>query len=260
MESKEYTKHRERWTEQNNSSRFTHYVLLQNLLCLIFCLLIVSGCDQSFQPLKENTQYYFSIYGYLDASADTQWVRVAPARKQLSTDTIPEMTVTLEEVETGNSSVMHDSLFQPANKFNYINVWTTMDIKPEHTYRLVVERLADVHWRYYYKINSDGYMRERFFRFRARNWFSEKSPGNYVGRLDPNADHINTPLPEGEVVEFERTVFVAAGGPEWNEEIPSIEDLEYALPETASNIKNGVGYMLGIVSKTIPFECQEDYP
>lgn len=207
------------------------------------------------------------------------------------------MTVTLEEIETGNSSVMHDSLFQPANGFNYINVWTTMDIKPEHTYRLVaerpdgaassvtvttppdfatptlifpfpydcrgrltiqdVERLADVHWRFYYKINSEGFMRERHIKFPIRDKIDPTGPQMYRGFL---VDDINKHLPEGEIVDSERTIFVAAGGPEWNEEIPSIEDLEYALPETASNIKNGVGYMLGIVSKTIPFECQEDYP
>ena len=31
-----------------------------------------------------------------------------------------------------------------------------------------------------------------------------------------------------------------------------------ALPETASNIDNGVGYLVGIVSKTIPFQCPLD--
>lgn len=98
------------------------------------------GCDESFQPLKENDRYFFSIQGYLDVSADTQWVRITPARQQLVMPPVtPEMHVTLEELESGNITPMNDSLFIQANGFHYLNFWTTMEIKPEHTYRLTAE-------------------------------------------------------------------------------------------------------------------------
>lgn len=63
-------------------------------------------------------------------------------------------------------------------------------------------------------------------------------------------------VPEGlriEIKTHSRNIIVASGGPEWREEISSIGDIEYALPEGLSNVENGLGYMLGIVSKTIPY-------
>ncbi|MDZ7719784.1 MAG: hypothetical protein U5K72_13290 [Balneolaceae bacterium] len=41
-------------------------------------------------------------------------------------------------------------------------------------------------------------------------------------------------------------VFLAAGGPEWDENFTSIDDLEYFLDGTASNVENGLGYVVGI--------------
>jgi hypothetical protein len=41
---------------------------------------------------------------------------------------------------------------------------------------------------------------------------------------------------------------------EWNEEIIILDDVLYALPEGISNVENGLGYMFGMVSKTIPYE------
>jgi hypothetical protein len=48
-----------------------------------------------------------------------------------------------------------------------------------------------------------------------------------------------------------RKIFVASAGPEWDEEITSLDQLEYSLPLIHSNVENGVGYMIGIVSKTV---------
>lgn len=82
-------------------------------LWLFLCLLIfLVGCNQTFQPIKENEDVPLSIYGYLDATADTQWVRVTPVRDQLNQLPVkPEMHVTLEHVKSGNKTVMNDSLF-----------------------------------------------------------------------------------------------------------------------------------------------------
>jgi hypothetical protein len=56
------------------------------------------------------------------------------------------------------------------------------------------------------------------------------------------------------IVVISRDIFVASGGPEWNEEIIILDDVLYALPEGISNVENGLGYMFGMVSKTIPYE------
>ncbi|TVQ04902.1 MAG: hypothetical protein EA359_04905 [Balneolaceae bacterium] len=51
-----------------------------------------------------------------------------------------------------------------------------------------------------------------------------------------------------------RQIFVAQGGPEWNDEIRSLDDLVYILPDSFSNVEGGIGYLVGIVSKSIPYK------
>ncbi|MEX2600247.1 MAG: hypothetical protein WD355_01285 [Balneolaceae bacterium] len=112
------------------------------LLLLLPYLLSLSGCNETFEPWIENDRYHFSIYGYLDSSADTQWVRVMPVREDFLLD--PEQpidaTVTLEHIETGETVVMSDSLFEYAHGAYAWNFWTTMDLEPEQTYRIRAER------------------------------------------------------------------------------------------------------------------------
>lgn len=287
-------------------SRLTYCLLLT--AC---CLLTLSACNESFQPYVENDVYYFSIYGYLDASADTQWVRVAPARQQL--DTPPEIQegirVTLEHLESGRSAVMNDSLMSAEGDFNFINFWTTMDIGHSQTYRLRAERpdgaaswvtvttpvelptpmgvfgggigieptyslyvddsvehLADVQTRWYVRIRAPGYEQKRLFSFSHRNDVEHIGlyGGVYTVEIRPEREEEQimklTTLPaEGEIEIVHTQIYVASGGPEWNEEISSMDDLFYALPGSFSNVENGLGYLVGIDSKTIPFKsCRND--
>lgn len=61
----------------------------------------------------DNDSVSFSIYGYLDATADTQWVRVAPVRKLLASPVEkPEMMVSLEHLSSGDKVVMSDTLLK----------------------------------------------------------------------------------------------------------------------------------------------------
>ncbi|MCW9705406.1 hypothetical protein [Fodinibius salsisoli] len=105
---------------------------------------VVIGCSNTFEPLQENDQYHFSIYGYLDASADTQWVRVMPVRDSLYFSPRPlDAEVTLENVATGQSVVMNDSLFSPLQGVYVYNFWTKMKLEPEQTYRLTARHTTD---------------------------------------------------------------------------------------------------------------------
>ncbi|NIT61768.1 MAG: hypothetical protein GWN00_37885, partial [Aliifodinibius sp.] len=63
------------------------------------------------------------MFGYLDASADTQWVRVAPIRRQISMSAkdIPNMKITIEDPKNGDTTVMNDSLFLYPDGFNVLN-------------------------------------------------------------------------------------------------------------------------------------------
>jgi hypothetical protein len=296
------------------SSRFILFtdrpsVLFRASFCML-TLLFLFSCDENFQPIQENEAYSFSIYGYLDASADTQWVRVTPARNRV--DMPPEMPgihVTLENLQNGNRAVKSDSLFQDPDGFNFLNVWTTMEIEPSQTYRLTAEhpergtsrvtvttpedfptpvideigtgcrgtmwiegierdRLADIQsiWRVRLSYFSGGRLiaddvEERTFSipYRSRVYSQEPELHNLFLDTIQEQDQIFDQLtvPPGTRVGFQvlsREIFVAAGGPEWTGEIESMNDLVYALPGSLSNVENGLGYMLGIVSKTIWWE------
>lgn len=271
------------------------------LLAVAFCMPVLSGCDQTFQPLQKNNLYNFTIYGYLDASTDTQWIRVAPARQEFNMPpVVPEIRVTLEDLQIGNTVVMNDSLVVSGSGFNYLNYWTTMDIEHGQTYRLRAERpdgsssavlvtvpdefptpilrlgigrggrdlyidgdiehIADVQTKWYVRLKAPGFEERRVFSFPYRNEI-ERIPlygGTYRVIIYPFheeqqlMDLTNLPL-DGEIELLKRQIYIATAGPEWNEEIPLMDDPLYALLNGFSNVINGLGYVVGIASKTIPY-------
>lgn len=112
------------------------------LAVYLFFLLSIgfSGCKDNFQPLQENNTYYFSIYGYLNASADTQWVRVTPVREHIdSLSDLTDVSVRIENIGTGEVITMNDSLFQRAGA-SYQNFWTTKPVEHNQSYRLIAEK------------------------------------------------------------------------------------------------------------------------
>lgn len=275
-------------------------------ICFVFCsLLFVVGCNQTFEPLKENDKYFFTIFGYLDASADTQWVRIVPPRDQLDAPPeVPEMNVTLENIETGESVIMKDSLFASGSGFNYINFYTLMDVEPAQTYRVKAEHpdrrasqttvttppefptpmffedtFAFID-RHIHQIIITGVAKENLIDVQTW-WFARRegeeirkftfSYRNTVKKIDTYggayvADIVFEEEEEAVLKEFnvssffgsdvellDQQIYVAIAGPEWNEEIPSFDDLVYAQPDYQSNVENGLGYMVGIYSKVIPY-------
>ena len=263
-------------------------------LLLLPVVLFGIGCDPSFDPLQENDRYFFSIYGYLDASADTQWVRIAPVRDSLNA--IPEeidATVTLEHLTSGEIAVMNDSLFEFFHGVRAHNFWTTMDLQPGETYRLGVEasdgrsshatvtlpsdfpapllriaykaiegrdvvyiegaeRLADVQVRYHYRPAAG---RAPMYPVPHIQDTVRTSPSTYEVLVDPKfeEDYRERYFPAGIGGSFlYKEVFVAAAGPDWHP-FATIDEKIIALPEGISNVENGVGYVAGIVSKTIPY-------
>lgn len=265
-------------------------------ICLISMHFILISCDEEpFVPLQDRSDSPFSMYGFLDASADTQWVRVIPVRQQLDTPPeLPDMTVTIENLETGESVVLNDSLFQLRQGFNIINSWSTVDIQPNQTYKLQgrlpnglistatittpedfpqpsidsfnggcsgrlrisgVERLADVKSVWRIKFYFDGREDFRVIAIPYRRQVLDLGDGDYAVGINTNdeltaiSDETFT-TPDSLKV-LSRKIFVASAGPDWDEDLLSLEQLEYALPLVNSNVENGVGYMIGIVSKTI---------
>lgn len=274
-------------------------------MLLLFALITASfvflnACEDTFEPMKENDRYFFSIYGFLDASADTQWVRIIPLRTGLNQ--LPELdaTVTLENLETGETSVMHDSLFQYTGGNQAWNFWTTMELSPEGSYRLAavngdgqessvvvemppdfptpivfedddsefgvdtleisgVENLADV--RTIWRISEISTSRISIFNYPHLQDTVEVFPGfhkleiNTMDNIESIARNFHPDF--NEAIELftpqQSQVWVASAGPGWLF-FPDIDENVVTLPDGISNVENGTGYLIGIVSKTVPLK------
>lgn len=101
---------------------------------------LLSSCDPAFSPIKENDRTY-SVFGYLNASADTQFVRIEYLRDSLATNTPLQLDaeVKLTNIETGQQVTFQDSVFEYYQAGKAHNYYTTMDILPKQSYRLEVK-------------------------------------------------------------------------------------------------------------------------
>ncbi|WP_340107027.1 hypothetical protein [Rhodohalobacter sp. 8-1] len=264
------------------------------ILVITVCTMLFSSCDDSFQPLQENNIYNFSISGYLDVSADTQWVRVGTIRQSIDEPPNPEgIQVTLEDIHSGETVIMNDSVFTSKNVLNY---WTTMNIEQEQTYRItaeqtdgkksavtvttpkeipsifitinngtpvganirindIIEHIADLQSVWYVILNPGTENRRRIYRFPLRNTLRQSEIfGDSFAFADWNEQRkqIEQSVGGTEIEIASRQFFVAAGGPEWDDSLSSIDDLEYFLDGTASYVENGLGYVVGISSGWYP--------
>jgi len=273
-------------TDQKRRTRFKYCLLLT--AC---CMLVLSSCNESFQPLQENNQFNFNISGFLDASADTQWVRVGTIRQTINESPDPTgIRVTLEHIQGDQTVVMNDSVFTSRNVLNY---WTTMPIENEQTYRITaegadgkttqvtvttpkkvpppfivnsgppagayiiiddaIEKVADVQSVWYVILNPGTENRRRIYRFPIRNTLRHTTAffGGYsaFANWEEEQKQIEQSIGNAEIEIASLQFFVAAGGPEWDDDISSIDDITYFLDETASNVENGLGYVVGIDGK-----------
>ena len=274
-------------------NRISLYSRLGFFFVMILVALIGISCDESFDPREENTEYFFSMYGYLDATADTQWIRLVPVREDF--DPKPDQiqaTVTIRNIDTGEEAIMTDSLFNPNPLVVYWNFWTTMEIEPEHTYEVIaslpdgetsrttvtipedyptpitalffgeevlivrgVRNVADV--TAIYQVRDLFFDRQYIFTFShiRDSLQSPNSAEEILFKLDYNRDIglIARNFPETEWVIEDQQLFMASAGPEWIN-LYEVEEEIYTLAEGVSNIENGVGFLLGTITKTVPWE------
>lgn len=100
---------------------------------------LLVGCDPTVEAFEDNGRDY-SVFGYLDASADTQFVRVEPLRDGLlirSPDTL-DAQVALTHLGTGRTVPLRDSLFRFLDGATFRNFYTTAVIEPTASYRLEI--------------------------------------------------------------------------------------------------------------------------
>jgi hypothetical protein len=257
----------------------------------------MSGCDSPFVPLQENKHNYFSIYGYLDASADTQWVRIMPVRDSLFYQPRPiDATATLTDLSSNNTVMMNDSLFSyfPDSSFYAYNFWTTMDLLPGKTYRLTAKdsngktssaevtlppdfptprvrmgtEIGDPD-----RVYIDGAVQLADVQTVYHGRESRTGDVKLLG-LPHRQDTLRNPANNNYVISIDpredrnrliylspvikSQTYVAAGGPAWPG-FGTIDQNVLAPPDGVPNIENGAGYLAGIVGKTIPYEsCFEE--
>jgi hypothetical protein len=263
------------------------------LASLLIVGIFAATCDESFEPREENTEYFFSMYGYLDATVDTQWIRLVPVRENFdpNPDQI-EAEVIIRNIDTGEEAIMNDSLFNPNPLVVYWNFCTTMDIEPEETYEVVarlpngetsrsmvtippdyptpinaqffgedvlivrgVDNVADV--TAVYRVRDLFFNREYIYQFShiRDSLQSPNSAEELFFRLDYNRDIglIARNFPDTQWTVEDQQLFIASAGPEWIN-LYEVDEEIYTLAEGVSNIENGVGFLLGTVTKTIPWE------
>lgn len=114
---------------------------LKRVILYTVTIYFVVGCENTFEPLQENVNYTYSIYGLLDVHADTQWVRVMPIGDALiPTDPAPNgTTVKLSRESTGENIILIDSLYRFGNDSFVWNYWTTQPLQPNEQYTLIAE-------------------------------------------------------------------------------------------------------------------------
>lgn len=269
----------------------------------LLAIALMAGCDDTLEPFVERDDAVFSMFGYLDLKADTQWVRVTPVRHTQFLD--PEAldaVVTLEHLGSGRVVTMHDSLFSfPDSRLGGVahahNFWTTEPLQPEASYRLTVERsdgatsTATVVMPEHPDILfvEDNRNRRRgtvlaLLQIRAERLLSVETiydmgrfegtpvlvaappvaeseystfPSRVPGMIGVEVDLDTLLLRPGMQEVFRRQFRFAVADSVWPYHI-GLSDLEVTTPGRApSNVANGLGFVGGVATLTIPFDACE---
>lgn len=277
--------------QRSGSRQNTPSERVRSLLLAVIGVLLLAGCNEEpFQASQPNNdRYIFSMFGYLDAAADTHWIRIMPIRDSIFSGPEPiDAVVTLKNMETGETATLQDSLFQYAPETYARNFWTTMNLEPSKSYQLTakrsdglqssatvtipddfptplfrisriglnvveirnINRLIDVQT--IYSIESlQSNQRNTVFVSQLSDTVRQIS-GDYQIRFNPivNEETLKDSYPNTEITA--RQIFIAISAEE-TPHFSSISRNVYALPDGISNVERGVGYVAGILSKTIPF-------
>jgi hypothetical protein len=259
----------------------------------------LAGCEESFSPIQPS-ELQFSVYGYLDAAADTQWIRVTPIRPTLFTSPEPlGATVTLERVGSGRVVELRDSVFDYSQRDPEIgsdgvyahNYWTAEPIETGAAYRFSARRGDALASETVVQIPAD---------YDLEVWLAQEQAtrGDYVrivglkyvafvgtttrfhDRCGPGTEDTSFPVDsvDGDVhtvtitrafrvrggcgaPEVERQeVQVVGSGAPW----PSDRALgvgEEVVTGPPSGLSNSVGFLAGVLTKRVPYEdCELDPP
>lgn len=259
-------------------------------LLVVTLLLAGSGCDQSFEPLQPSERY-FSIFGTLDASAGIQWIRVTSVRESFATSpqSAPAV-VTLQHLETGRTVTLNDSLFtygvnnlDLTQRRHAYNFWTTETIEPGATYHVVATQPGGASSSSTVPIPKE--VGEVVVEINPSNMSGHVSFGGVdhlamvlvLHRVGPDCPYHSDPLatyqplpPPASSGQYrvpvsrtpreqircpvlEQEIRIVPSGAPWAFDPGSSEEV-VMLPDVMSNVENGLGFLGGVATKTLPFE------
>jgi hypothetical protein len=111
--------------------------------CLLAWVLFVSaGCDNVIEPLSENADAVFSINGFLDSAADTQFVRISGLRSTILANEpdLSDVRVSSIDSETARIEEWRDSLVTLDDGSTGHLFYVVFRPSPGHLYTLRVRR------------------------------------------------------------------------------------------------------------------------
>ncbi|GEM_PF-4676502 len=249
-------------------------------ILFVATLALLWGCDTRVEPFQESG-YHFSFGGVIDASLDTQFVRVNPLREQATVPREPyDVVVSSINLESGEQAVWRDSVFVLQGGTFAHNFWTTERFQVGGTYRfearwpdgreayaevvmpdsaqvvvqtipfdpvatvnvLGAEKLADLKILYCGRLPGTPLDRISVSLIEQVSKFS----GGYTVRVNPFALAEERGI---ESVQWIRVVAISAGS-EWPD-FAGVDQETLALPRVYSNVEYGVGYLGAVASTTI---------
>lgn len=275
----------------------------RRVVAVVLAVALPASCDDTLQPFRENDDAIFSMFGYLDLHADTQWVRMMPVRQNLFLQPEPiDAVVTLEHLGSGRTVTLNDSIFrftdeQLAGVAYVHNFWTAERLQPEATYRLTAARSdgastaavivmpqeleivlmqqstdpLDGPAQAVLQVRADEVLfgtlvyqmgmlagvppdtvPGRPIIIDGHSTFDTRAPGTHG--IYFYADTVRRP---GLVDVRRLEIRLVAGRSDWPYD-PGLSDLEVTLPNTMpSNVENGLGFVGGVATRTIPFDACE---
>jgi hypothetical protein len=263
---------------------------LRSLPIFLISLLFINSCDDTLDPVKENDRFFYSIFGYLDSSEERQWIRIINLQEDIDTTGQRfDGYVSLENLETGETSTLKDSLFQFSSNIYAHNFWTEQEIRRNHKYRITVERsdgsessvtveipnsfeepeyrppvnagdpgrliireadnLADASIRFKIKYSLSDIIVNQSISV-ISDTISSGSNSYYIPINTNRISQVTKDLETAEIIECE--LYVARAGSDWIY-FASLDRNLIALPDGISNVDNGTGYVVGVTSITIPY-------
>ena len=261
--------------------------LLVRIPVLLAVTVMLARCDDTGVAPFQESDFNYSIAGFLDGGIDTQFVRVTPVRDSIALAPGPlDATVTLEHLASGQKTTWKDSVFlyqaagEPVPNIGH-NFWSAEPLEPLASYRLSVsrsdgamswatvtlpdtfpmprieantikirgiERLADVVVEYRIQELIGGIIVTKTISYLPEVFAIQDE---WWVRVDRQADQNEVSLRffgvPTQILSIKVTV--AAAGPDWPD-LTAINDQTLALPNIVSNVEEGIGFLGGIISRT----------